>query len=285
MEKPTSRQVNTVVTPTSMLPIGVFDSGVGGLTVAAALRQRLPDESLLYLGDLARLPYGTKSPQTVIRYALNATTFLAARGIKMLVIACNTASAHALATLTAAHPELPVLGVVDAGAEAATRLSPHGRITVAATEGTCQSGAFARSILAIRPAARVTQVPCPMFVALAEEGLTEGPIAEDMARHYLSSAFSGPEASDCLILGCTHFPLLASSLRRVLGPAPVMVDCAQAVAARAATVLAERGMAAPQGNGGKLHFATTDAPDRFARIATRLFPSLEGAPEVELVNL
>lgn len=276
---------NTVPSPRSSLPVGVFDSGVGGLTVAAALRRRLPAEQLLYLGDIARLPYGTKSPATVTRYSLNAGAFLAARGIKMLVVACNTASAHALGALGAAHPDLDVLGVVEAGAAAAALRSRTGRIVVAATEGTCRSGAFARAILARRPDATVIQVPCPMFVALAEEGLTEGPIAEDMARHYLADHFHGPDAADCLVLGCTHFPLLTGALRRVLGDGPALVDCAEAVAEQAAVALAEAGLAAPAGTAGGLSLIATDAPDRFARIATRLFPALGAVPAVELANL
>jgi glutamate racemase len=276
--------VNTVENPAETLPIGVFDSGIGGLTVAAALRRRLPSEALLYLGDIARLPYGTKSPATVIRYALKAGEFLAGRGIKMLVVACNTASAHALEALQATHPGLPVLGVVEAGAQAAARSSVSGRIVVAATEGTCRSGAFAHAIVAHRPDAQVIQVPCPMFVALAEEGLTEGPIAEDMVRHYLGEHFLGPQAADCLVLGCTHFPLLANALHKVLGPAPVLVDCAEAVAAQAEEELAGRRMAASAGAGG-LSLVATDAPDRFARIAGRLFPGLGGIPQVELANL
>jgi glutamate racemase len=268
-----------------MLPIGVFDSGVGGLTVAAALRRRLPAEQLLYLGDIARQPYGTKSPETVTRYALKAADFLVGRGIKMLVVACNTASAHALSALARAHTDLAVLGVVEAGAQAAARQSASGRIVVAATEGTCRSDAFARAIHAQRPDARVTQVPCPMFVALAEEGLTDGQIAEDMVRHYLGEHFDGADAADCLVLGCTHFPLLAPALRRVLGPAPVMIDCAEAVAAQAADALAHSGLAVAGGQGGGLSLITTDAPDRFARIATRLFPGLGAVPAVELANL
>lgn len=285
MGNPNLTPVNTVHSKQSSLPIGVFDSGVGGLTVAAALRRRLPEETLLYLGDLARLPYGTKSPETVTRYALNAAAFLAARGIKMLVVACNTASAHALAALGGAHAGLPVLGVVEAGAAVAAARSGSGRIVVAATEGTCRSGAFARAILARRPDAHVVQVPCPMFVALAEEGLTEGPIAEDMVRHYLAEHFHGPDAADCLVLGCTHFPLLSGALRRALGDAPVLVDCAEAVAAQAAGELARTGLTAPGGSGGGLSLIATDAPDRFARIATRLFPALGPVPPVELANL
>lgn len=277
--------VNTVAPTRRQLPIGVFDSGVGGLTVAAALRRQLPAESLLYLGDIARLPYGTKSPATVTRYALNAAAFLAQRGVKMLVVACNTASAHALDALSAAHPDLSVLGVVEAGAAAAAARSPSGRIVVAATEGTCRSDAFARAILAGRPDAQVVQVPCPMFVPLAEEGLTEGPIAEDMVRHYLGEHFQGAGAPDCLVLGCTHFPLLANALRRVLGPQPLLVDCAEAVAAQAQAVLELAGLSAAPDSPGGLSLIATDAPDRFARIATRLFPALGEVPAVELANL
>lgn len=277
--------MNTVRSVEAELPIGVFDSGVGGLTVAAALRRQVPHESLVYLGDVARLPYGTKSPATVARYAQNATDFLIGRGVKLLVVACNTASAHALEAIQAAHPDLPVLGVIAAGAHAAATASPSGRIVVAATEGTCRSDAFARAIAAARPGAVVHQVPCPLFVALAEEGLTEGPIAEAMVRHYLEPYFSGSEPADCLVLGCTHFPLLAATLRRVLGPAPVLVDCAEAVAEQTHRLLAERALAAPASTAGTLSLIATDAPERFAGIARRLFPSLDEAPPVELANL
>ncbi len=266
------------------LPIGVFDSGVGGLTVAAALSRRLPEEPLLYLGDIARLPYGTKSPEIVVRYALKAAAFLTGQGVKMLVVACNTASAHALTALEAAYPGLPILGVVDAGATAAARQSPSGRIVVAATEGTCRSGAFPTAIAQSRAGCRITQVPCPLFVALAEEGLTEGPIAEAVARNYLGAAFAGPDAADCLVLGCTHFPLLVPALRNTLGPGPVLIDCASAVADQAAAVLAEHGLAAPHGHGG-IRLCTTDGPDRFARTAGRFFPGLGESPPAELVDL
>ncbi|MBC7906325.1 MAG: glutamate racemase [Rhodospirillaceae bacterium] len=267
------------------LPIGVFDSGVGGLTVAAALRRRLPSEELLYLGDIARLPYGTKSPGTVERYTLKAADFLIARGIKMLVVACNTASAHALTALMRAHPHLPVLGVIEAGAQAAARLSRSGTIAVAATEGTCRSDAFARAILTHRPEAKVSQIPCPLFVALAEEGLTDGPIAEDMVRHYLAAKFAPSNAPDCLVLGCTHFPLLTGALRRAIGDGPILVDCAEAVAEQAEQLLIAGGLAAPAGRAGGLSLIATDAPDRFARMATRLFPALGEVPAVELANL
>lgn len=265
-------------------PIGVFDSGIGGLTVAAALRHRLPAETLLYLGDVARLPYGTKAPQTIIQYVLRAAAFFRSQDIKMLVLACNTASAHAAAALAQHFPDLLVLGVIDAGAKQAATLSPGGRIVVAATEGTCRSGAFDRAIAAHRATATITPVPCPLFVALVEEGLTEGPIAEAMIRQYLAAHFQGDDAADCLVLGCTHFPLLAPSLRKVLGSVPVLVDCAQAVAESAALMLAQKGLAASAGHGG-IHLYTTDAPARFSATAGAFFPGLGAAPPVELIDL
>ncbi|CAA7612714.1 glutamate racemase [Magnetospirillum sp. UT-4] len=264
--------------------IGIFDSGVGGLTVASALRRRLPAETLTYLGDTARLPYGTKSPETVVRYALQAADYLAAGGIKMLVVACNTASAHALPALVARHPGLPVLGVVEAGAAAAARASASGRIVVAATEGTCRSGRFPATITALRPTAEVSQVACPLLVAVAEEGLGDSPIAEAMARSYLADRFAGHGAADCLVLGCTHFPLLVPAIRRVIGPRPVLVDCAEAVAEQAAALLAERGLAR-QGGAGGLALIATDSPERFRRMAARLFPGLGSNLAVTLADL
>ncbi|MFD2232219.1 glutamate racemase [Phaeospirillum tilakii] len=266
------------------LPVGIFDSGVGGLTVASAIRRRLPDETLLYLGDLARMPYGTKSPQTVARYAVNAADFLVRRGIKALVVACNTASALALEAIAARHPDLPVIGVVEAGAAGAARGSAAGRIVVAATEGTCRSGAYERAIARRRPGASVVCVPCPLFVALAEDGLTDGPIVEAVARHYLGAALDPAAAADCLVLGCTHFPLLAPALARVAGPGVRLVDCAEATADLLAAALAGP-LAARPGAAGGLTLVATDAPDRFARIAQRLFPALAGLPPVELADL
>ena len=159
-------------------PIGVFDSGMGGLTVMRALMARLPRESFVYLGDTARLPYGSKSPDTVTRYAVQCARALLAHRIKLLVVACNTASATALPALTAALLPTPVIGVIEPGAQAAVAAAPSGRIAVIATEGTVKGGAYERAIHARNAAARVTQQPCPLFVALAEEGLTDGPIAE-----------------------------------------------------------------------------------------------------------
>jgi len=279
-----SNTANTLQQDQRNRPIGVFDSGVGGLTVAAALRRTLPSESLLYLGDAARLPYGTKAPQTIIQYVLRAADFFSRQNIKMMVLACNTASAHAAATLAQRYPDMLVLGVIDSGAEQAVRLSPGGRIVVAATEGTCRSGAFDHAILRQRPDCVVKPVPCPLFVALVEEGLVEGPIAEAMIRQYLADSFTGPDAADCLVLGCTHFPLLAPTLRKILGEGPVLVDCAQAVADKAAALLRNGGMQALDGPGG-ITLYTTDAPLRFSASAGQFFPDLGQAPAVELIDL
>ncbi|EPY01645.1 glutamate racemase [Magnetospirillum fulvum] len=269
---------------TASLPIGIFDSGVGGLTVAAAIRQRMPGERLLYIGDLARQPYGTKSPQTVVRYALKAADFLVRRGIKALVVACNTASAVALEPIAARFPGLPVIGVVEAGAAGAALASTHGRIVVAATEGTCRSGAYERAIARRRQGAHVICTPCPLFVALAEEGLTDGPIVDSVARHYLGPLLDPAAQTDCLVLGCTHFPLLAPALGRLAGPNVRLVDCAEATAGLLEEALSS-GLAAPLGSSGGLTLIATDAPDRFARIASVLFPAMGGIPPVELADL
>ncbi|MBI2242266.1 MAG: glutamate racemase [Magnetospirillum gryphiswaldense] len=284
VDNPTSNTANTLQQDLRNRPIGVFDSGVGGLTVAAALRRTIPAENLLYLGDVARLPYGTKAPQTIIQYVLRAADFFSRKDIKMMVLACNTASAHAADTLARHYPDMLVLGVIDSGAEQAARLSTGGRIVVAATEGTCRSGAFDHAILGRRPECRVTPVPCPLFVALVEEGLVEGPIAEAMIRRYLADSFSGPQAADCLVLGCTHFPLLAPTLRKVLGEQLTLVDCAQAVAEKAATMLKDVDMLAQGGEGG-IRLYTTDAPKRFSTSAGQFFPALGAQPDVELIDL
>ncbi|OAN43068.1 glutamate racemase [Paramagnetospirillum marisnigri] len=264
-------------------PVGIFDSGIGGLTVAAAIRRAMPAEKLLYLADLARQPYGPKSPRTVTRYAVQAAEFLVGRGVKALVVACNTASAVALEAIAERFPELPLLGVVEAGAAGAVAASASGRIVVAATEGTCRSQAYERAIARRRGGCRVTCVPCPLFVSLAEEGLTDGAIVESVARHYLAPLFDRLGGDDCLVLGCTHFPLLAPALARLAGPGVRLVDCAEATS----TMLAEtlRGLEAPVGGAGGLSLIATDAPERFARIARRLFPSLDEIGTVELADL
>ncbi len=270
-------------------PIGVFDSGVGGLTVLRALRERLPAEPLVYLGDTARLPYGTKSAAAVSAYALEAARALVGIGIKALVVADNTSSAHALEALRAAFPGLPVIGVVEPGAAAAGHASPTGRIVVVATESTVQAGTYPRAVLNGRPGARVVQLACPLFVSRAEEGMVDGPIAEQVARHYLAPLFLDPPPDrrcDCLLLGCTHFPALVPLLRRVLGPGVVIVDSATTTARVVEDLLDNRRLATPHPGGrAPIRYLATDAPDRFARVSAVFVPWTITAAEVEIIEL
>lgn len=268
----------------SALPIGVFDSGVGGLTVLRALREELPSESLLYLGDTARLPYGTKSANTVARYAIQAAGHLVDRGIKLLVVACNTASALALDELTAAFSDIPVLGVVEPGAEAAVRESRSGRIVVLATESTARHGAYERAIRQRRPDADVVSKGCSVFVSLAEEGWAHGPVAELVAHEYLDDVLRA-HRPDCLVLGCTHFPVLAETIRLVAGEGVALVDSAATTAVAVRRELALRGIAAPEGTAGALHLFATDSPERFHRVAERFLPNGILPGHVELVDL
>lgn len=281
-------------------PIGVFDSGVGGLTVLRALRARLPHESFVYLGDTARLPYGTKSPHTVTRYARQAAGVLVEHGVKMLVVACNTASAVALPSLQQQLAPLPVVGVVEPGAVAACQASVHGRIAVIGTESTIRGGAYERAISRRRADARVIGRACPLFVALAEEGWCEGSIAEAVAERYLGDLRpqpGDPASIDCLVLGCTHFPVLRPALCRVMGPAVTLVDSAETTAEAVAQILARDGRMEGRvegrmdgrvgsgGGSGEVVLLATDGPERFARVGAR-FVGLELSPEaVTLVDL
>ncbi|HEY0525065.1 MAG TPA: glutamate racemase [Stellaceae bacterium] len=272
-------------------PIGVFDSGVGGLTVLRALRQALPDESMLYLGDTARLPYGTKSGDTIVRYALQAAGVLVERGAKLLVIACNTASAYALDALRDRYPHLPVIGVVEPGAATACAASWNGRIAVIATEGTARAGAYDAAIRRLRPDALVTSAGAPLLVGLAEEGWFEGPVPEAVARRYLAPLFETGSAAengnrpDTLVLGCTHFPLLRTAIQAVVGPDVALVDGGMAAASLAAEALAARGLAAPSGTLPATRFLATDGAERFARVAQHFLSFPIDASMVEVVDL
>ena len=263
-------------------PIGVFDSGVGGLTVLRALRAALPGADFVYLGDTARLPYGTKSAATVARYSLQCAAALRARGIGCLVVACNTASASALEALRAAYPELPVVGVVEPGAAAAVGASRTRSIAVIATEGTIAGGAYQRAIHAHAADARVVARACPLFVALAEEGWTEGPVAEAIARRYFEGMFDGPRPPDTLVLGCTHFPALAGAIAAALPPAVRIVDSAATTAAAVAARIGETRVAH---GGGTVRWLATDGAARFARIGSRFLGAAIAADEVEIVDL
>ncbi len=273
----------TMPHPDPSLPIGVFDSGVGGLTVLAALRRRLPAESLIYLGDTARLPYGTKSPDTVRRYAVQAAGLLVARGIKALVVACNTATAHALPHLQQAFAGIPVIGVLEPGAAAAVAASGSGRIVVIATESTVQAGAYEQAILRLRPEARVIQKACPLFVALAEEGLVDGEIARSVARHYLEPLFGAEGSPDTLVLGCTHFPALSQTIAGLL-PGVALIDSAHTTAAAVAEGLYQAGLARA-GAAGTVRYLATDAPERFGRVAETFLKEPIAPETIELVDL
>jgi glutamate racemase len=261
--------------------IGVFDSGVGGLTVLAALQKRLPRHRYIYLGDTARLPYGTKSADTVTRYALQAARHLIEQTIDSLVVACNTASAQALTALRARYPGLSIFGVVDAGALLAAQTSRTGRIAVLSTEGTARTEAYGRAIAACRPEARVISVACALLVALAEEGWHEGPIAEAIVRRYVEPLFVDDAAApDTIVLGCTHFPLLASTIRKVVGDTVSIVESGDAVAAGLAGSFPN----ITEGEGATT-YQVTDSPERFAQIAGRFLGHRINATDIQLVEL
>ena len=270
---------------TRRLPIGVFDSGVGGLTVLRALREVLPHEDLIYLGDTARLPYGTKSPASISRYAGQATAKLQGRGIKLLVVACNTASAVALDALKEQMQPLPVIGVVEPGATAAVAARPAGRHLVLATEATVRYGAYRHAILARDDQAEVRELACEMMVALAEEGWTEGGIAEAIVRRYLEPLADLDFEPDSIILGCTHFPLLRPAIRRVIAEGTAIVDSASTTAGVALAMLEDLGLLNDRQEPGRLRLLATDGASRFARVGGRFIGEDLDASDVELVDL
>lgn len=270
------------------LPIALFDSGVGGLTVLKAIADRLPAEDLLYLGDTARLPYGTKGHDTIVRYCLLAARALVARGAKMLVVACNTATAAALPRLQREFAPLPVLGVVEPGARAAAERSRNGEIVVIATESTITGGAYQDAIGRLRPRARVRGRACPLFVSLAEEGWVDGPVVEGAARRYLDDLFRPAVTAprpDTLLLGCTHFPLLRQALQNVVGPEVTLVDSAATTAESVQEALTRLGLLRQDGARGWRRFLTTDNPERFARTGGFFLGSPLRRGDVELVDL
>jgi len=269
------------------LPIGVFDSGVGGLTVLRALRSALPRESFIYLGDTARLPYGTKSPESVVRYSIQAGDALVEHQIKCLVIACNTASAVALNALRERYAPLPVVGVLEPGAQAACKASISGRIAVIATEGTVRGGAYQAAIHALRPEARVVAQACALFVALAEEGWIAGPLVEDIVRRYLEPIFAAEVEThpDCLLLGCTHFPVLRPVMQGVLGSSIAIVDSAETTARCVHELLAQQGLMNVAPKPSTTRLLATDGTTRFAQVGSRFFGERIDESVVELVDL
>jgi glutamate racemase len=278
------------------LPIGIFDSGVGGLTVYRALHFRLPEERFVYLGDTARVPYGTKSLQTVERYAVENARFLEAHGIKLLVVACNTASALALPAIRAAI-NVPVVGVIEPGARAAVEESRGRSLGVVATEATVRSGAYRREIVKLEPRAEVVERACPLFVPLAEEGWAESDVARSVAAEYLKDFRAG--RVEAIVLGCTHYPILRRVIQETVGPGVKLIDSGEAAARAVEGLLGREKLGRPVDTPtGRLmierarerrlcddldHFYVTDAEDRFARVAERFLGS---APSVlEAVEL
>jgi glutamate racemase len=246
--------------------IGIFDSGVGGLTVQKALLHRLPLESTIYLGDTARVPYGTKSAEVVTRYSLKNAEFLIERGVKLLVVACNTASAVALPVLQA-RLKVPVLGVILPGAGAAAARSRTGKIGVIGTPGTIRSGAYQRALEVARPGAEVVARACPLFVPLAEEGWLTGEVPRLVAQSYLADLTSS--GVDTLVLGCTHYPLLREVIAEVVGPTVELVDSAEATAQTVAELLRAEGQLAPPGQVAEHQYFVTDVPERFVEVGAR----------------
>ena len=250
-------------------PIGVFDSGLGGLTVAHAIMRQLPAESLIYFGDTARVPYGPKSPDTVRRYSREISAFLLEQGVKAIVVACNTATAHALPALRD-ELEVPVIGVVEPGARAAVRATRTGHIGVIGTAGTIRSEAYVRAIRAENPDVRVTALACPLFVPIVEEGWTNHEATHLIAEEYLAPFVKDP--IDTLVLGCTHYPLLKSVIGEVIGRSVRLIDSAEETALDARRMLAANELTAVDGE-GTYRFIASDDPQQFLTLGRRFLGS------------
>ncbi len=258
-------------------PIGIFDSGIGGLTVARAVFEQLPCESTVYFGDTARVPYGPKSPETVRRYSLEILRWLLEQRVKAVVIACNTSTAHALETLEAESP-VPVIGVIEPGAKAAAERADGKPIGVIGTAGTIASNAYAKAIRRVRADARVEQKACPLFVPLVEEGWFEHPAADLIAREYLAPL--GGAGVGSLVLGCTHYPLLRPLLQRVMGPDVALIDSGEETARVVASLLRERGLEAPADGSATHRFVVSDDEARFRQVGARFIGERLGTAEV-----
>jgi glutamate racemase len=251
----------------SSRPIGVFDSGIGGLTVAQEIMRQLPHERVVYVGDTARVPYGPKSPDTVRRYAEQIAGFLLEQDVKAIVIACNTATAHALEALQG-NLEVPVVGVIEPGARAAVAASDGGHIGVIGTAGTIRSRAYERAILALDPDAQISVRACPLFVPLVEEGWTDHPVTQQVAREYLAPLCA--KGVSALVLGCTHYPLLKGVLTRTLGPRVSLIDSAAETAAEIGRVLRRYAFeAAASGTTPEHRFVASDDPQQFLQLGQR----------------
>jgi len=245
-------------------PIGVFDSGIGGLTVVKALRELLPDERIIYLGDTARVPYGSRSPSTVERYSLEIAEMLMERDAKMIVVACNTVSSVALPQLKKNLP-VKVIGVIQPGAEAAVKVTRNQRIGVIGTRATIRSGAYEKALRSVNSTVEVISQACPLLVPLIEEGWLEDEATDNIIRRYLEPLLK--HETDTLVLGCTHYPLLAPAIKRLVGDKIELVDSARNCAVATRQLLDQESLRAPAGSSGGLEVALTDRPDNFLRVA------------------
>jgi glutamate racemase len=263
-------------------PIGVFDSGIGGLTVLKALRARFPSEKYIYLGDTARLPYGTKSPETVARYAASLTQHLITEGVKAIVIACNTASTHGLAAVKDLAGEIPVIGMIDPAALAALAATKNGHIGVMATFGTIKSGAYTKTLLKVRPDCKISPMACQMLVALAEEGWVEGDIPRSVIHRYLDPIFNQAQPPDTLILGCTHFPVFTALLKNILGPDITLINSGESASMTLSDYLEEKPNRAVLGS---TRFLVTDDPSRFAENALKFYDTSLKAEDITLIDI
>jgi len=247
-------------------PIGVFDSGIGGLTVLKEVFRKLPDESTVYLGDTARVPYGIRSAETVTRYSFENTGFLVSMGIKVLVVACNTVSAVSLEEIKG-KLSMPVIGVIEPGARAAVRATRNKNVGVIGTEATVNSGAYARIIRAIDASIRVFSLPCPLFVPLAEEGLTDDAIATMVAERYLKNLKE--KGIDTLVLGCTHYPLLKDVIGKVMGEGITLIDSATETVSEIKETLVRNDIKGSPSRQPLRKFYVTDAPEKFLKVGER----------------
>ena len=263
-------------------PIGVFDSGIGGLTVVAALQELLPSETIFYIGDTARVPYGGKSRRTVERYSIEIGGLLLAEQAKILVVACNTASALAVPRMKDIF-KVPVQGVVAPGAAAAVKATKNKRIGVIGTRATIASGAYEHAITTMDQEAMVYSEACPLLVPLIEEGMFDDPVTDQMLGRYLAPLLE--QGIDTLVLGCTHYPLLREAIGRAAGPGVTLVDSARNCALAVRDLLAARGIAAPQERLGRLHVALTDSTEGFLRTAEKALDLEIGDVELRAVQI
>jgi len=260
-------------------PIGIFDSGVGGLTVVKQLAKEMPNEEIVYFGDTARVPYGTKSASTIQKFSIQNVLFLLKRNVKLIIIACNTSSAIVLPFLSE-HFTIPIIGVIKPGAKAAVRSTRNGRIGVIGTSATILSGAYDKEIKSLNSGIKVYSGSCPLFVPLAEEGWADDGIADIVAKKYLA-VFKGRKI-DTLIMGCTHYPLLRASIQRVMGKGVRLIDSAEETAKEAKNLLEECGLKSAANKKAGSRFYVSDAPDKFRAVAKRFLG--KDTQEVERVD-